>query len=203
MPSPTSTTAPPPTSTPDLRVIDAHPESIIATLEDLALNASYSKDYWVEISIPDSLQSATHPDAYAWMEENNFVLGYKISNNAAEAGIPMRITIQLELFRDIVGASSMMLHWTECMSPSIFEMDMMGELEFSDSGYICNFQTERTPGTIGQNYWMPFRFRNVLVHMFVVNEGNPVDLEWLNNLAILQFQKLQSLPLSGEIVGDW
>jgi len=112
MPSPTSTTAPPPTSTPDLRVIDAHPESLIATLEDIALNASYSKDYWVEISIPDSLQSATHPDAYAWMEENNFVLGYKISNNAAEAGIPMRITIQLELFRDIVGASSMMLHWT-------------------------------------------------------------------------------------------
>ncbi len=190
VPTPTVTPIPgataSPSPTPDLRVIDAHPETLILTLEEAGLETTHI------ISNCEAMgETGESP------ETSVRITGWSCTFLALNSNLDNNLQMGL-----LVHQSARVAADSPVLSPSYAYYQ--GDLEIGDRGAIHYQPSELPSGSIHHQYSVAFSFRNIFVYLSSGSESATEDtLDWLTDIAFTQFEKLLSVPLLEEFEGQW
>jgi hypothetical protein len=88
------------------------------------------------------------------------------------------------------------------LSPS--HASHLRDLAIGDRGAVLQQSSERPDGVIWHQYSVVFSYRNIFVFLSAGTEATSEELiDWLTDIAHLQYTKLQSMPLAAEFLADW
>jgi hypothetical protein len=206
LPSAASTIAPSPTPTPDSRVIDASPDELVLTVEEMGLEDTFYLTDSFEYSNEDQLYGA--PD---WETKERWREELEASGRIAEwfyiyspnATNPVR-TLQFgfEFFQQAA-------NWpypADLSDVSNSSPIHLLELELGDRGILYHGSYgEGRPYTIG----VDILYRNLKINIVISIPGDSTSeeieeyIDWLSDIAFTQILKIEASPLSDEFVGYW
>lgn len=180
-PIPSATASPSPT--PDPRVIDARPESLMLTLEEAGLESTHI------ISNCEAREEAPE-DPGAGVRISGWLCNYLALNSNLGTNLLLGLNVH-PASRDVIDAP--------VLNPA--HASYLRDLDIGDRGAILLQSSASPDGATHHQYTVVFAYRNIFFYASAGGDSASEGLiDWLTNIAFKQFQKLQTIPLSDEVL---
>jgi len=198
--APTETLAPSPSPTPDLRVINTDPKSIILTLDEMTdfdeveQNISYPKGYL------NKTCALGADEAVAFLERTGLVTGWTTVYHLPDIGVEYSGYFEITplVFESLEGPNLMFEEWGGPCEYDVY--DYVEDLDYGEKTTACIYRIWQESS---QNdlikYRLAIKYKNVLLGVLAQGLEDSFDLDQVYRLVDLQMDKLASLPLEEEI----
>jgi hypothetical protein len=197
VPTPPNTVTPHPT--PDERVIDADPGSMLLALDDLPEDGQFNIFDMINYRNEYLIQTRSGEEWKKRIERQGRIDGWIVvfDRGTRDARVPESFSTRVILYKTILGP---MYSLDERGGPCIhshYEYTLIDdELGIGDRSFLCLSIIEHPSGKDRLDYWIPIHYRNVLVDLHASGFEDSFDADWVKNIASLQIEKISSLPLS-------
>jgi hypothetical protein len=192
-------------------LIDFHPETLIITLEELGLEESYS--FWFTEEAPNDeflVGLATWDEIQAWsewIETSRRIVGWRNAYVSNEFGDRMPLRIEADVYWTLEGRQYADARAAELTSwPVGVAYEELRDLEIGEGAVLYRLSWESGIGEMVYQHSIKYSTSNVGIWIALVTYDEPASddqLDWLVDIALMQFQKLASMPLSDEVVRFW
>jgi len=203
--SPTST--PSATPTPDVRVVDVDPRDMLLSRVELPPEGKW---YLIELtphhnSEVISVRGLDEGNKYVRLSGrvDSWYSYYEKGTN--HASVPDNIQIQVTLFRDANGPIYIMDEGRgPCKAQPAYtslwpDMDVVSaDIGFGDASQVC-ITKEMQPDGYYVEYKVNVAHRNVAVTIYARGPEDRFTLDWLSELARLQYAKVAEQPLTDSV----
>lgn len=192
---PTAIPAATPTETPDLRVIDASPRSVILTRQELPPEGRF---YLIDESPTRNSEMISGwgtNEGALYLDQSGRVDGWEVTyaRGTATTRVPEFLWFNAVVYKTtdgpivterVLGRCSE--DWIELESPSLDETTTV----------LCVWREMQPNGKNLVSYMLDLSHRNFKIQMWVRGYEDSFDLEWLLTVAQIQLDKLFLLPLT-------
>lgn len=201
-PTPLLTETPTPTPTPDLRIIDVDPKSILLTKAEMPADGRYyiPNETWMSIHLNSEVVSGwTVEVGRNYLEKSGRILGWWVDylRGSTTVRMPEVVMINVVKYRTAEGA-----HWTatnfsrDITQPEDGWKKIENPIDFGDLNNTVTKSKITSGGDKIIQYELSYTYRNFGVFIIGYGLEKDVSIEFVNNIGRAILKKLEAAPLS-------